>query len=52
MKPEEDQEEEFDYLGYAQHRAMFFWGDVLHLGLAKAEDLPGDLLEKVKTVPF
>ncbi|KAK5138536.1 hypothetical protein LTR08_000124 [Meristemomyces frigidus] len=52
QKPEEDQEEEFDYLGYAQHRAMFFWGDALHLGLITAEDLPAELKEKVKTVPY
>ncbi|KAK4550427.1 hypothetical protein LTR36_000005 [Oleoguttula mirabilis] len=49
---EEDQEEEFDYLGYAQHRAMFFWGDALQMGLVKAEELPLELMEKVKSVPY
>lgn len=45
-------EEEFDYLGYAQHRALFFWADCLQLGLVKEEELPADLLEKVKPVPY
>ncbi|KAK5128851.1 hypothetical protein LTR85_000184 [Meristemomyces frigidus] len=49
---EEDQEEEFDYLGYAQHRAMFFWGDALQMGLVKAEELPVEMVEKVKSVPY
>ena len=51
--PEEGQEEgEFDYLGYAQERAMFFWGDILQLGIVKEEDLPEELLKKVKTVKY
>ena len=45
-------EEEFDYLAYAQERAMFFWGDVLQLGIVKSDELPTDLLEKVKTVEY
>ncbi|KAF2726355.1 kinase-like protein [Polychaeton citri CBS 116435] len=48
----EEQEEEFDYLGYAQHRAMFFWGDAIQHGLIKPEDLPVETREKVKTVPY
>lgn len=54
QKPEkeEETEEEFDYLGYAQHRAMFFWGDALQLGIVKAEELPEELKAKVKTVPY
>lgn len=54
-RPEEEggyDEEEFDYLGYAQERAMFFWGDVLQLGIVKREELPEDLLEKVKVVEY
>ena len=47
---EEEGEEEFDYLGYAQERAMFFWGDILQLGIVKREDLPEELLSKVKVV--
>jgi choline kinase len=42
---EEDDSHAFDYLGYAQERAMFFWGDCVALGLVKLEELP----EKVKT---
>ncbi|WPH03502.1 choline kinase [Acrodontium crateriforme] len=48
---EDEQEEEFDYLGYAQHRAMFFWGDAVQLGLVKLEDLPDAVKEKIKMVP-
>ncbi|MCJ1308503.1 hypothetical protein MMC25_002156 [Agyrium rufum] len=50
MSHDEDEEEEFDYLAYAQERAMFFWGDVLTLGLVKREELPSGLLEWVKIV--
>ena len=49
---QEEEEEEFDYLGYAQERAMFFWGDVLQLGIVQKEDLPTELLEKVKVVNY
>lgn len=52
MNHQDDDEEEFDYLAYAQERAMFFWGDVLALGLVKKEELPGSLLMKVKTVEY
>jgi len=47
----DEQEEEFDYLRYAQHRAMFFWGDALQLGMVNAHDLPENILAKIKTVP-
>lgn len=36
---EETEEEEFDYLGYARERALFFWGDVVSLGLVSKEEL-------------
>ena len=49
---QEDDEGEFDYLGYAQERAMFFWGDVLQIGLVKREELPENLLKKVKIVEY
>lgn len=48
----EEEEDEFDYLGYAQERAMFFWGDVLQHGIVKREDLPEELLSKVKIVEY
>lgn len=47
-----EQDEEFDYLGYAQHRAMFFWGDALQLGLIKEEDLPEETRAKVYNVVY
>lgn len=49
---EGDEEEEFDYLAYAQERAYFFWGDMLQLGLVKKEDLPAELLGKIKIVRY
>lgn len=36
-----EEAEEFDYLGYARDRAMFFWGDCLQLGFIKREELEG-----------
>lgn len=45
-------EDEFDYLAYAQDRAMFFWGDIVGLGIVKAEELPEELLEKMKVVEY
>jgi choline kinase len=55
VKEAEQADEEgdgFDYLAYAQDRAMFFWGDIVSLGLAKKEDLPASLLPKIKFVEF
>jgi choline kinase len=49
---EEEDNEEFDYLAYAQDRAMFFWGDCLQLGLVKEEQLPAELLQKVKILTY
>ena len=49
---QEEQEEEFDYLGYAQHRAMMFWGDALQLGIVKEDELTNELKTKVKTIPY
>jgi choline kinase len=37
----DDAEVEFDYLAYAQERAMFFWGDCIGLGLTSWEELEG-----------
>ncbi|KAI5921163.1 kinase-like domain-containing protein [Camillea tinctor] len=51
----EDEEEDpsaFDYLGYAQERAMFFWGDCILLGLAKKEDFPESMRDKIKFVDY
>lgn len=44
--------DEFDYLSYAQDRALFFWGDVVQLGLVKREDLPESLRMRLKIVEY
>ncbi|KAJ6073742.1 uncharacterized protein N7446_001519 [Penicillium canescens] len=44
-----DEEGDFDYLAYAQDRIMFFWSDLLALGLVKAEDLPAPMVEHIKS---
>lgn len=49
---DEEGTEEFDYLAYAQDRAIFFWGDCLQLGLVEEGDLSKDLLGKVKTLTY
>ena len=51
-KQHEEEQEEFDYLGYAQHRAMWFWGDALQLGIITAEELSEEVKAKIKTVPY
>ncbi|CAJ2504299.1 Uu.00g116930.m01.CDS01 [Anthostomella pinea] len=52
--PEEEEGDPhaFDYLGYAQERAMFFWGDCVSLGLVKVEDLPESMKGKLKVVDY
>ncbi|KAJ9155222.1 Choline kinase [Pleurostoma richardsiae] len=40
----------FDYLQYAQQRALFFWGDCVKMGVVKREELPGDLVSRIKIV--
>lgn len=47
---EELGEDEFDYLRYAQDRALFFWGDCVQMGLVKAEELPEKLRARLKIV--
>lgn len=42
-------EDEFDYLAYAQDRAMFLWADLLALKFIDEKDLPPELVEHVKT---
>ncbi|KAM5439371.1 hypothetical protein MferCBS31731_004795 [Microsporum ferrugineum] len=41
--------DEFDYLAYAQDRALFFWADILAIGLIKEKDLPMEMLEHIKS---
>lgn len=45
-------EEEFDYLAYAQDRAMFLWGDAIRMGMIKAEDLPEEVRQRIKMVEY
>lgn len=49
---QDEVDEEFDYLGYAQHRAMFFWADAIQMGFVKEEELPEEVRAKVKKVPY
>ncbi|KAI2637928.1 kinase-like protein [Hypomontagnella submonticulosa] len=49
---EEGDAEEFDYLAYAQERAMFFLGDCVQLGLLTEEELPEDVRGKIKYVNY
>ncbi len=51
-RQDDDEGDEFDYLSYAQERAMLFWGDALALGVVKNEDLPAEMLQKVKIVNY
>lgn len=46
------EDEEFDYLGYAQERAMFVWGDAIRLGIVTKEELPEGLWERIKIVEY
>ncbi|KAI9823968.1 MAG: hypothetical protein M1819_001099 [Sarea resinae] len=48
--PQDEDEDEFDYLAYAHERAMFFWGDVLALGVIGADELPEAVRAEVKVV--
>ncbi|KAI0020685.1 protein kinase-like domain-containing protein [Xylariomycetidae sp. FL0641] len=55
IAPPEDEEQDpnsFDYLGYAQERAMFFWSDCVLLGIVKEEDLPEEVRRKLKFVDY
>ncbi len=45
-------EEEFDYLSYANDRVMFLWGDAIQLGIVKAGELPEELRQKMKIVEY
>ena len=49
---EEQAEEEFDYLAYAQDRAYFFLGDCVLLGLVKVEELGPEVREWLKIVEY
>lgn len=40
--------DEFDYLAYAQDRALFFWADILSLGLAQEDEFPEGMVKHIK----
>ncbi|PGH26521.1 hypothetical protein AJ80_01835 [Polytolypa hystricis UAMH7299] len=40
--------DEFDYLAYAQDRALFFLADALSFGLVTEEELPANMLPRIK----
>ncbi|KAG9257751.1 putative choline kinase [Emericellopsis atlantica] len=46
----EEEDDEFDYLSYSQDRALFFWGDLVQLGLIQREELPEPLRSRIKLV--
>lgn len=48
VDPDADEEEVFDYLAYSQDRAMFFWSDLLALGLVNPDDLPAPMVEHIR----
>ena len=48
----EEEEEDFNYLAYAQERAMFFWGDCVLMGIVKEEDLPEAVRPHIKYVKY
>lgn len=43
-----DEEDGFDYLAYAQDRALFFWSDLLSLNLVNPEELPAPMVEHIR----
>lgn len=43
-----DEEDGFDYLAYAQDRALFFWSDLLALNLVNADELPAPMVEHIR----
>lgn len=52
VEGENKEDDEFDYVAYAQDRAMFFWGDCVTLGLVRLEDLPENVQQAVKIVDY
>ena len=48
----EESEEDFDYLAYAHDRVLFFWGDMLQVGVVTEEELPEGLRAKVKKLEY
>ncbi|KAJ9661911.1 hypothetical protein H2198_001663 [Neophaeococcomyces mojaviensis] len=49
---DDEDEDAFDYLAYAQERAMFFWGDCVLMGIVKESDLPEAMRPHIKYVKY
>lgn len=49
-KDKKEDEDEFDYLSYAQQRALLFWGDMLELGLVEHQAVDEFVLKNAKKV--
>lgn len=49
---QEEEDEQFDYLSYAQSRAMFFWGDCVQQGVVELEELPESVKNRIKFVEY
>jgi choline kinase len=49
---EEEEEDGFDYLNYSRERALFFWGDLLALGIMKASELPATLVDEARVLDY
>ncbi|KKK12957.1 hypothetical protein P175DRAFT_0529950 [Aspergillus ochraceoroseus IBT 24754] len=45
----EGEADEFDYLAYAQDRAMFFWADLLSLGVVQKSQLPQEMVKQIES---
>ncbi|PYH92528.1 choline kinase [Aspergillus ellipticus CBS 707.79] len=44
-----DESDEFDYLAYAQDRAMFFWSDLLSMKFIQEDELPETMVAQIKS---
>ncbi|PWY69689.1 choline kinase [Aspergillus heteromorphus CBS 117.55] len=44
-----DEIDEFDYLAYAQDRAMFFWSDLLSMNFIQEDELPASMVAQIKS---
>lgn len=52
MEEDDVDADAFDYLGYAQERALFFWGDCVSMGLIGAEELPEETRSRLKLIQY
>ncbi|PKS09547.1 hypothetical protein jhhlp_004164 [Lomentospora prolificans] len=45
-------DDEFDYIGYAQERAYFFLGDCVQMGIVAPDELPENVRQMLKIVEY